>query len=271
MIITTAFDETEALVRKAKSLSESLNILYVPRSKKTVKFLLEHIDSQVFVINNQRGLSYYELGQEEVFFHPNMAMHRMKQIKNGQLDSLVTACRLKEGMTFLDCTLGLASDTLVANYVVGPTGKVISLEKSFPLAILVKEGLKHYAIYEKQEWKDVMNQVSIIQIDNLEYLKKCPDKSIDVVYFDFMFNHSIEKSHGIKIIKPIVSYDVMTKQHVKEAIRVAKERVVVKSSYGNLFIQELGFEMSRQNQKRHFFYGVIELANHEVRCFKNLE
>ena len=77
-------------------------------------------------------------------------------------------------------------------------------------------------------------------------------------YFDFMFNRAVESSHGIKVIKPIVSYDVMTKEHVLEALRVAKQRVVVKSSYGNQIIKELGFSITRENQKRHFFYGVIE-------------
>ena len=258
MIITTAFDETEELIIKAKELSESLQVPYMARNKKTVKYLLEHVDPHIFVVNNQRGLSYYEQGQEEVFFHPNMAMHRIKQIKNGQSDSLMTACQLKEGMTFLDCTLGLASDTLVANYIVVPTGKVISLEKSFPLSVLVREGLQYYATNENPEWKTMIDQVSIINTDNLDYLKQCPDESVDVVYFDFMFNQSVESSHGIKIIKPIVSYDVMTEEHVQEALRVAKERVVVKSSYGNHQLGKLGFQIDRQNQKRHFFYGVIE-------------
>ena len=50
--------------------------------------MLEHKDAQIFVVNNQRGLSYYEKGHDEIFFHPNMAMHRIKQIKSGQSDSL---------------------------------------------------------------------------------------------------------------------------------------------------------------------------------------
>ena len=69
MIITTAFDETEALVSQASTLSKKLNIPFYSRHKKTVKYLLEHVDSDIFVVNNQRGLSYYKKGQEEVFFH----------------------------------------------------------------------------------------------------------------------------------------------------------------------------------------------------------
>ena len=258
MIITTAFDETEALVSQASTLSKKLNIPFYSRHKKTVKYLLEHVDSDIFVVNNQRGLSYYKKGQEEVFFHPNMAMHRIKQLERGQKDSLITACQLESGMTFLDCNLGLASDTLVANYVVGQTGEVVSLEKSFPLSVIVKEGLSYYVQHEKPEWSSLINRIQIRNEDNLEYLKNCRSNSFDVVYFDFMFDTSVESSHGIKVIKPIVSYDVMTNEHVKEALRVAKKRVVVKSNYGNLSIKEFGFDIRRENQKRHFFYGVID-------------
>lgn len=259
MIVTTAFDETEELVQRAEQLASSLAIPYVARRKKTVKSLLDSLDSQLFVVNNQRGLSYYEKGQDEVFFHPNMAMHRIKQLERGQSDSLVTACKLEAGMSFLDCTLGLASDTLVANYQVGSSGKVVSLEKSFHLFVLVREGLAHYAMHEKTEWQALIDQVSLVHADNLDYLRTCEDNAFDVVYFDFMFHHTVESSQGIKIIKPIVSYDVMTPEHVKEAMRVAKQRVVVKSSYKNPMIEPLGFTILRQNQKRHFFYGVIEM------------
>ena len=107
-------------------------------------------------------------------------------------------------MTFLDCTLGLASDTLVANYVTASKGKVISLEKSFPLSVLVSEGLQYYATHEKPEWKSLIDQINIVHTDNLDYLKQCPDHFVDVVYFDFMFNQSVESSHGIKVIKPVV-------------------------------------------------------------------
>lgn len=258
MIITTAFDETTALVEKAQKLSEKLKIPYYRRHKKTVKFLLEQVDSELFVVNNQRGLSYYQKGQEEVFFHPNMSMHRIKQLESGQKDSLVTACQLQPGMSFLDCTLGLASDTLVATYCVGEQGRVTSIEKSFPLSILVHEGLRYYVQNEKPQWKPLVDRIEIINSDNLAYLKSCEDGAFDVVYFDFMFNQSVESSHGIKVIKSVVSYDMITEDHVKEALRVASQRVVVKSSYGNQLIKELGFEVERRNQKRHFFYGVIE-------------
>ena len=47
--------KTEELIAKAKELSESLNVPYIARNKKTVKYLLEHVDAHIFVVNNQRG------------------------------------------------------------------------------------------------------------------------------------------------------------------------------------------------------------------------
>ncbi len=126
---------------------------------------------------------------------------------------------------------------------------------------MVREGLTYFAAYEKPEWKALIDRVSLVRADNLDYLRTCENDAFDVVYFDFMFHHSVESSQGIKVIKPVVAYDVMTEDHVKEAIRVAKKRVVVKSGYKNPIIEKLGFTISRQNQKRHFFYGVIEIED----------
>ncbi|MGL4373849.1 MAG: class I SAM-dependent methyltransferase [Turicibacter sp.] len=263
MIITTSFDETEVLVKKAIELAKQLNVPYVKRNKKTLKYLHEHRDAEIFVVNSNRGLCFNKKGADEIFYHPNMAFHRIKQIERGQKDSLVSACDLVEGMTFLDCTLGLASDTLVASYVVGHSGQIIATEKSFPLSVLVREGLHYYVQTAQPELKDIVEKLKIINCDNLEYLKSLSDDTVDVVYFDFMFTKSLESSQGIKVIKPLVSYDLLTPEHVSEARRVAKQKVVVKSNYGNDSINELGFEISKINQKRHFFYGVIDVKEHK--------
>lgn len=263
MIITTSFDETDVLVTKAISLAKRLNIPYVRRNKKTLKYLHEHRDPEIFVVNSNRGLCFNKKDADEIFYHPNMAFHRIKQIERGQKDSLVSACNLVEGMTFLDCTLGLASDTLVASYAVGPSGQVIATEKSFPLSVLVREGLGYYVQTDQPDLKDIVEKLKIINCDNLEYLKSLPDDAVDVVYFDFMFTKSLETSQGIKVIKPVVSYDLLTPKHVSEARRVARKKVVVKSNYGNESISEFGFEISKVNQKRHFFYGVIEVKEHK--------
>ncbi len=260
MIITTSLDETDKLVQKAKELAQQLGLTYYVRNKKTIKWLQANVDTDVFVVNQNRGLSYYHEGDDEVFYHPNMARLRIKQLRNQQLDGLVTACQLKPGMSFLDCTLGLGSDTLVALHQVGERGQVIGIEKSFPLSVIIKEGVTQYLKKEPED-AALLENLTIINADNLEYMKKMPNKSVDVVYFDFMFEKTVESSAGIGVIKPVVSYDQLTAEHVKEAKRIATTRIVIKSSHKNSNIEALGFEVTKQNKKRHFLFGVIELID----------
>ena len=75
------------------------------------------------------------------FFHPSMADLRLKHVAAGESDHLIEALALKPGMKVLDCTLGLASDAIVASYAVGAAGKVVGVEASPLLAFVVARGL----------------------------------------------------------------------------------------------------------------------------------
>ena len=79
------------------------------------------------------------------FFHPSMADLRLKHIAAGESDHLIEALDLKPGAKVLDCTLGLASDALVASYAVGAAGKVVGVEAAPRLAFTVARGLQQYA------------------------------------------------------------------------------------------------------------------------------
>ena len=50
-------------------------------------------------------------------------MFRVKRLMRGEHDPFVQATQLESGMTVLDCTLGMASDSIVASYMVGESGK----------------------------------------------------------------------------------------------------------------------------------------------------
>ena len=254
MIITTAFDETEYLLTQARNLSNEYGLPFVPRQKRTIKSMLETTDPQIFVANSLRGLSYYEKGKQEVFFHPNLAFQRIAQSTNGQSDGLLSACGMEKGMTFFDGTAGLLSDTIVASSI---ADKVIACEKSFPLFLVLKEGIKFYQ-RQHPEKSALIDKIELFHSDNLELLQALKDESIDVVYFDFMFEKTIESSIGIQTIKSVASFDKITARHVKESLRVAKKRVIVKSSYGNPLLKALGFKMNLKNKRKRFYYATLE-------------
>ena len=161
-------------------------------------------------------------------------------------------------MTLFDGTLGLASDALVAAYVVGETGKVMGTERSMPLYALTSYGLKFYQEQHPQ-WEPLIRRMEIWNGDNLEYLRGLADDSIDVVYFDFMFEETVTRSAGIQVIKSVTVGDVLTADHVKEAVRVARRRVVAKSGYSGTSLQELGFEVRKNHKRRNFYFGVIDI------------
>ena len=258
MIVTTSSNETQSLVEKAWNLSSKFGIEYHSRKNKSLEYLLENVDSQIFVVNNMRGLSYYERGKDEAFFHPNMAFHRILNLKKGCQDSMAAECKLESGMSLFDGTLGLGTDSLVASYVAGENGKITATEKSLPIYILVEEGLKFYA-GQYPDWNPIIGRINIKNIDNLDFMRECDDQSFDVVYFDFMFSHPVESSDGIHVIRNLACYDSITLDHVREALRVAKNRVVVKSDgTGVKSLLNFGFVIGKENQRRNFYYGVLE-------------
>lgn len=258
VIVTTSIDETPALVNEAKELAADLKIDYLKRNKKPINYLTEKIEDGIFVVNSNRGTSYYKKNEKEVFFHPNMAFLRIEQLKKGFSDSFVSACGLERGMSFFDGTLGLASDALVAAYVVGNEGKVMGAEISTPLFAITRKGLDFYKS-RHSNWGSLIDRITIQNIENLKWLRQMKDSSVDVVYFDFMFEKSLENSHGIQVIKSITDNQTITKEHVVEAARVAKHRIVAKSGYSGISLETLGFEVRRQYRRRNFYYGVIEM------------
>lgn len=265
MIITTS-NETEVLIEKALRLSEKYGIEYRARGEKSLAYLFETADPQVFVVNHNRGLSYYEEGKAEAFYHPNMAFHRIHTLQKGGSDTLASVCGLEKGMTFLDCTLGLASDALTAAYVVGETGRVTGVEKSLPIYILLREGMEFYAEQAEQdtEMRTVIERLhpNIHHSDNLTFLRSCGDKICDVLYFDFMFRRPVHKSFGIEVIRNHASYDTITDEHLTEAIRVAGERVVVKTDLAGMReLVEREFVCLKENSRKNFYYMAYRKGN----------
>jgi len=253
MIVTTS-SKDERLIEKALRFSEEYGISYRVRGEKSLAYLYATEDPQVFVVNHHRGLSYYEEGKGEAFFHPNMAFHRMRNLRQGGTDMLAAVCGLEPGMTVLDGTLGLASDALTAACIVGDGGRVIGVEKSLPLYILVREGLKFYAEREP-ELRDVTARMELHHADNLDFLRTSADGCCDVLYFDFMFQRPVSASFGIEVIRNYAAYDGITEDHIREAVRAAKQRVVVKTDReGHRTLAELGFDCLKETPHGDFCY-----------------
>ncbi|GIN85748.1 hypothetical protein J6TS2_21340 [Heyndrickxia sporothermodurans] len=257
MIVTTAGRTNEFMIIQAYTIAKELNAIYVPRKKQSVSSIHQHYQCDCMVVGKNR-IEYYPYPYEKpFFFHPNSASFRIKRLISGEKDPFIEAADLMKGSTILDCTMGLASDSIVASYVVGIEGKVIAVEANKYLHYIVKKGL-HGWNSDNGDMNQAMRRIETWNSSYLDFLKKQPSKSVDVVYFDPMFEETILSSDGIAELKNIAIYSKVDEDAIKEARRIAKQRIVMKDHFRSNRFKQFNFKVKiRKSSKFHF--GVIEL------------
>jgi hypothetical protein len=256
MFVTTAGRTNQDMIEKALETAAILNAEYIPRKKRSIQFLQMEVDSECIVVGKER-LELFAKGETQpFFFHPNSAMFRIKRLMNHEHDPFADAVRLSEGMSFLDCTLGLASDSIVASYLVGETGKVRGVEGQQFLAFLVKMGLCTWDS-GLSAMNAAMNRIQVIHGNALHVLKSLPNESFDCVYFDPMFEESVLESDGIKALGQFALYDDLHEETVREALRVSRHRVVLKDHFRSSRFEKFGFHVQRRKTAK-FHFGWID-------------
>lgn len=256
MFITTAGRTNLELKQQAMKVAEELHIPYIERNKKSVSALQEIVMDDCIVIGKKRLELYPYRETEPFFFHPNSAMFRIKRLINNEHDPFLDAAKLEKGMTLLDCTLGLASDSIIASFAVSGTGRVVGIEGNKYLAYMVKEGL--------QQWdsglllmNEAMKMIEIHHANSYDFLKAQKSASFDVVYFDPMFEEPVIESDGIKSLSRFAIHDDLTHEIMKEAYRVARHRIVLKDHFRSERFKKYGFNVIvRKSAKFHF--GTLE-------------
>lgn len=196
----------------------------------------------------------------EYFFHLSMAELRIKNLINGKHDHMITAMGLAAGMSVLDCTLGLATDAIVASFVAGEAGKITGLESSPVIALVAELGLQHFVGEANQKY-DITSALRRIKVENADfnhYLEALPDNSFDIVYFDPMFRNPIYKSSNLNPIRSLADKRPLGIAAVKQACRVAKRKVVVKEAAGSREFERLGITTTTGGKYSSVQYGIID-------------
>lgn len=230
-------------------------------SNKSSRFIIDH-----------KGL-HLESADMNLSFHPSMALLRLINLQRGEQDRFGAATRLNRGDVLLDATLGLASDALIGAWAVGKEGKVIGLESSLELSLLLRQGLYqlNQSVFlpytenadKKQAWAalaQAAGRIDVLWEDHLDFLTRQPDRSVDVVYFDPMFKHTRKRSASIQPLHAWASHTPLRAEAVREACRVARKRVVLKGETGGNIFHQLGFALLPGGAYSQVSYGVIELT-----------
>lgn len=255
-IVTTTRKPDSTQETLAAELSLKLGGKFIKREDFSFDTLKKTYDAENILLVKKNSLSIMT-ADGELFFHPNTAHLRIKNLRCGEGDRLIDALKISDGSTVLDCTLGLGSDAIVESFVAGAVGKVIALEINPLIAEVISYGLKNFSD-DSPYILETMRRIKVINVDFGEYLKTCADDSFDVVYFDPMFRRPIKKSSGLNPIRPLADNRPLTLEIIREACRVAKSRIVMKENSGSSEFERLGFKILNGGKYSSVAFGVID-------------
>lgn len=257
MFMTTAGKPDQVSIQYAKRLADEFDIPFVARRKRSIQAIQEAENGEDCLVYGKNRLELYAYQAEiPFFFHPNVAMVRMKRMMNGEPDPYLVAGGITEDCSVLDCTLGLGADALVASFAVGSRGTVVALEANRLIACLVRHGMQTWVDGES-EIIEAMRRVEIRYSHHYQALQQLADDSFDVVYFDPMFEENIVESDGIRMLAPFAVADSLTEAIIEEAKRVARKRVVLKDHFRSPRFAQFGFHVLKRKTAK-FHYGFID-------------
>ena len=255
-IVTTVRKPNSSVEQLAEEISLKLGGKFVKREDLSFDTLKKIHGAENILLVKKDSLGIIT-SDGELFFHPNTAHLRIKNLREGDGDRLIDALKISDGSSVLDCTLGLGSDAIVESFIVGSSGKVVALEINPLVAEVVRRGMKNFS-EDSPHILEAMRRVEVVTVDCLDYLRTCAVNSFDVVYFDPMFRRPVKKSSGLNAIRPLADNRPLSTENVREARRVAKFRVVMKEHRGSDEFARLGFKLVDGGKYSSISFGVIE-------------
>ncbi|QGQ96718.1 SAM-dependent methyltransferase [Paenibacillus psychroresistens] len=259
MLVTTSYKPSNELAIKAQRIADQLGGgKYVLRRQFSLPALRKRYTETEIMLLTEREIRYYTSTDDSaIFFHPSTAAIRIKRLIRGEVDPLIAFAGISEGDSVLDCTAGLASDSIVFAYAVGATGSVVALESEPTLVMLLQEGL---SCYESPiaEITEAMRRVKVEHADHYSYLQSLEAKSIDYIYFDPMFRTPVVDSSAISPLREIANMQAIQLETITEAKRVARKKIIMKELKDSTEFARLGFATTYRSQTN-IAYGVIEL------------
>jgi 16S rRNA G966 N2-methylase RsmD len=231
---------------------------FVSRDRKGIPILAQENQADGVIVWEPNGPVLY-LGDKKFFFHPSMAKNRITAFrKQNAHDLMVRACGLESGDDFLDCTLGLGADAIVASYF-SDSGRVVGLEVSPGIYEVVKWGMKFYQ--SRMPWlNQTINRIEVYNYDHYSYLQQQADASFDIVYFDPMFRKPILHSEALAPLRELADHSPLEHDSIVQACRVARKRVVMKERRDSGEMERLGFKIITGSKYNPIGYGIIEIS-----------
>jgi len=258
VVVTTTYDPSAEAATDASRVAEELRSPFVPRGRSSLNKLRARLPGTAIVVVGAATLEWHpEDGGPPFFFHPGMSLVRAKRLAEGGRDSMLDACRFEPGDAVVDCTAGLGADAIVFSFAGGGRSRVVAVESERPLHFVVARGLKTY----ETGWPpfdEALRRIETVRADHTAYLRSLPDRSVDIVYFDPMFESPVHASQGLSPLRSFANSRPLAEEAVREARRVARKAVVLKERGGADVWERLGFAAPPKSRTQ-VAYGVMSL------------
>lgn len=257
-VVSTSLKADAAASNEAAAWAGRLDVPAVARAGRSVASVCRDEEADgVLVISAAQPPTFVSADQAiRYFFHPGMALTRIRNMRKGMGDPMVKAMELRHGDSVLDCTLGRASDAIVASYAVGAEGRVVGVESSPLLAWLTIEGLRTYVPPSKAV-EEAMRSIDARRGDHLDVLQSSEDRAFDVVYFDPIFGEPVRASSAMQPLRPLAHSGPLTGEAVEEARRVARRCVAIKERPQAALWEQLGVRRFVGGRKSSIVYGIL--------------
>lgn len=254
-VVTTIRNYSSRERQLGMELAAALKTSFVARNDDSLENIMHKYEVENVLVVTKKGPVVYTPGGE-FFFHLSMAELRIKNLKNGKHDHMVDAMALTQGMSVLDCTLGLATDAIVASFTVGDAGRIVGLESSPPIALITQYGVTCYNAAD-EEMNRVLRRIKVKKADYYQCIGAIPDHSFDIVYFDPMFRYPVKNSSNMKPLRFLADDRPLHPDIIKDACRIARQRVVVKELRGSSEFKRLGLTTAYGGKYSSISYGVV--------------
>jgi hypothetical protein len=222
LVVTVSATLSPELEARARACADVWRLPYFERPKKTGLPIGEA--AEAFLVLGSDGWTLRD-ASGALKFSEGLARLRIKRLQGGEDDDvLVKLCQLRKGDQVLDCTFGLGADAQVCAHVVGAAGRVVGIEKSFPLWVLSSEGLK------AQPADPRAAPIEVRLGDCVDFLRAQQPGSFDCVLFDPMFGKRKKASPAFELLRAYADHAPLPVEAVGLARRVARRWVVIKGA-----------------------------------------
>lgn len=249
MIFTTSHKPKKEQIEKAYEYAKAYDGVYKNR-----RHIYKYINDEDYYFSVDKNNNLEIIWKNgKFFYHPSIAKIRYNNYEHTKDDYLIKSLTPCKEDSVLDLTYGLGSEALL---LAAFSDNVIGLEGSYPIYIIVKEGLKNYDFPDNWMRKASKN-IKIKNFNYKKYIYKQKENSFDLVYCDPMFENPQMKSASLNPLRRFAVYDQLDEKDIEQMYKICKKKVVIKARDKDSIWNWLKVDEKMGSSHSGVYYGVI--------------